>query len=192
MRGHGSSMRATRLIAVTVLALPIFWGGTAKGEVFANPGFYTVNVDGWTRSTLPEGFIYRCTICKEQVDIKIEYGPPLGPDAPWKTNDQFIASVSTEKAQKDFADELLKGSLPTNKRIKIEVTRVGLSDVGGLRVLRIATQVSMGSSVIPDTWMIAVHRSRMLWCVVHFSVGAMNSDNEKAVNALMDGLVFEK
>jgi hypothetical protein len=185
-------MRAMRSIAATVLALPIFWGGIAKGEVFANPGFYTVNVDGWTRSALPEGFIYRCTACKEQVDIKIEYGPVLGADSPWKTNDLFIASVSTEKAQKDFADEFLKGSPPTDKRIKVEVTPVGLSDVGGLRVLKIAAQMAMGSSVILDRWMIAVHKSRILWCAVHFSVGALNSDNEKAVKAFMDGLVFEK
>ena len=185
-------MRATRLIAAIALALPILWGGFAKGEVFAISGFYTVTVDGWIRSPLPEGYIFRCAACKDPVDIKIEYGPTVGADSPWRTNDQFIASVSTEKAQKEFADEFMKGSLPKDKRIKFEITPVGLTDLGGLRVLKIATQASMGSSVINGAWMMAVHKDRIMLCIVHFSVGAMTSDNEKAVKAFLDGLVFEK
>jgi hypothetical protein len=179
-------MGATRLIAATVLALPILWGGIARGEVFANPGFYTVTVDGWVRSASPDGFRYRCTTCKEQVDIAIEYGP----DAPWKTNDQFMASIATEKQQKDYADDLMKGSLPTDKRVKVEVKRVGLSEIGGLRVLMIETQLSIGSSAMLDTFMIAVHRGRIMYCAVRSPAG--NPDSEKAINAFWSGLVFEK
>jgi hypothetical protein len=179
-------MGATRLIAATVMALPILWGGIAKGEVFANPGFYTVTVDGWVRSASPDGFSYRCATCKEQVEIDIEYGP----DAPWKTNDQFMASISTEKEQKDYADELTKGSLPTDKRVKVEVKRVGLSEIGGLRVLMIETQFNIGSSTTLGRFMIAVHMGRIMYCAVHFPAG--DPDSEKAINAFWGGLVFEK
>ena len=118
--------------------------------------------------------------------------PPFGPDAPWKTNDQFMSSLATERAQREFADELMLGSLPPDNRIKIEIKRVGLSDVGGLRVLMVASEITIGATVMLDTSMIAVHKSRIMRCAVHFSAGVLNPDTRKAIDAFMDGLQFEK
>ena len=180
-------MQVRRLIVLTLLVLPLLWGGMARAEVFANPGFYTVSVDGWTRVASPEGFRYRCTTCKGQVGVTIEYGP----DAPWKTNDQFMASLATEKARKELADEWFGGQ-PTDKRAKAEVKRVGLGEIGGLRVLMVVTEVEMGSASAFGRFMIAVHKGRLLWCAVHYPLGVVDPDNEKAIDAFFAGLVFEK
>jgi hypothetical protein len=72
---------------LSILMLPIFTCGVAEGEPFTSPGYYTMTVDGWQRSVSPNGLNYRCITCKEQVNIKIEYGPPLGSDAPWRMNE---------------------------------------------------------------------------------------------------------
>src|SRR5262252_3167485 len=69
-------------VFLSILMLPISLSGTAKGETFSNPGYYTVIADGWTRSGSPNAFSYQCIACKEQVEIKIEYGPPLSAIAP--------------------------------------------------------------------------------------------------------------
>jgi hypothetical protein len=171
---------------------PVPWCGIANGETFSSPGYYTVTSDGWVRSGSPIAFTYRCTSCKEQVEIKIEYGPPLGDIAPWKTNEEFMASISTASARRQFAEDLMQALLRNDSRMKVELKHIGLGEVGGLQVLLIASEVTMGSSVVLDTSLIAVHKSRIMRCAVQLPAGTLSPDDEKAVDAFIDGIAFEK
>jgi hypothetical protein len=181
--GNLSSAAATLLV---VSSIP------AKAETWTVPGMYTVKVDGWTRNAIPDGFNYRCLKCTDQIEIEVMYGPLFSPDALWKTNDEFIAALSTEDRRQTFADAIMTGAVPPGSGFKVEVKKVGLDQLGGLRVLMMASEVTMGTTSTMDTSMIAVHKNRLVRVTVHFFRGALTAESGNAINAFMDGLVFEK
>lgn len=179
-------------VPVVVVVLLALGGAAANAETWTVPGMYTVKVDGWTRNAIPEGFNYRCLKCTDQIEIEVMYGPPFGPDALWKTNDEFIAALSTEDKRKTFADAIMKGAIPSGSGFKVEIKKVSLDQIGGLRVLMMASEVMMGTTSTMDTSMIAVHKNRLVRVTVHFFKGALTAESGNAINAFMDGLVFEK
>lgn len=182
------SRHLSALISSTLLLLTL-GSGALRAEVWTAPGLYTVTVEGWSRNALPEGFGYRCVRCTDQIDIEIKYGPALSPTATWKTNDALMAELSTEAKQREFAQALLQGvSTPS---LTVEIKRVGLSQIGGLRVLMIASRASAGRSVFMGTSMVAIHKNRLMNISVHFSEGAFTPESDKAITAFMSGLVFE-
>lgn len=166
--------------------------GTASAEVWTVPGAYTLKVDGWSRAATPEGFNYRCTKCSEQIEIEVKYGPPLSPTATWKTNDELMADLSTPEKRQTFADVIMKGAVPSGIGAKVAIKRVALEQIGGLRVLMMASEVEIGRSLTLDTSMVAIHKNRLMRISIHFFEGAMTAENREAINAFMDGLAFEK
>lgn len=185
--GFWGTLRAS--IVVTLL---VWMSSPANAETWTVPGMYTVKVDGWTRNAIPEGFNFRCLKCTDQIEIEVMYGPPFGPDALWKTNDEFIAALSTDEKRKTFSDAIMTGAIPSGSGFKVEVKKVGLDQLGGLRVLMMASEVTMGTTSTMDTSMIAVHKNRLVRVTVHFFRGALTAESGNAINAFMDGLVFEK
>ena len=176
-------------IAATVL---VGLSGAAHGESWTVPGAYTLKVDGWSRNVIPEGFNYRCTRCSEQIEIEIMYGPPLSSSATWKTNDEFIATLSTTEKRQTFADTLMKNAIPPGLGAKVEIKRVALEEIGGLRVLMMASEVVIGRSVTLDTSMVGIQSNRLMRTSVRFFAGAMNAENGAAINDFMNGLAFVK
>lgn len=185
-------MRATLLAVASTLLLWCLGSVALRAEVWTAPGMYTVTVDGWARNAVPEGFSYRCVRCTDQIEIEIKYGPALSPTATWRTNDALMADLSTEAKQREFAEALLQSAAPTSAGVKIEVKRVGLHYIGGLRVLMIASRISSGRSAFMDTSMIAIHKNRLMKITVNFNEGAFTPESDKAITSFISGLVFEK
>lgn len=183
-------MRPGEWFAGIAAAVLLGFSGAAHGETWTVPGAYTLKVDGWSRNTIPEGFNYRCTRCSEQIEIEIMYGPPLSPSATWKTNDEFIAALSTAEKRQTFADALMKNAVPPTPSAKVEIKRVALEEIGGLRVLMMASEVVIGRTVTMDTSMVGIQNNRLMRTSVRFFAGAMNVENGAAINAFMDGLAF--
>jgi len=176
------------IVAILSLVVPLCGvDKTAVAEAWTVQGLYSVTVDGWVRSAVPDGFNYRCLRCTEQIEIEIKYIPE---DAPWKSNSAFIATFDTEQRQRQFADMLMEGAVPAG--FKVEVLQVGLSNIGGLQVLMFAAKVSQGSVVTVDTRFAAVHRNRLMMGSVHSYDGSLTPQNRAAIDAFLDGLKFEQ
>jgi hypothetical protein len=187
-------MIAPRIIAAAAVfsaTLCFGIGGRAEAETWSVPGFYSVAVDGWARSAIPDGFSYTCVRCTEKIEIDLRYTQELGPDAPWKSNSAFIAALNTEEEQRQFANEIMQLSVPTGAGFKIDILKVGLSDIGGLRVLMMAARVTLGSVITVDTTMTAVHKNRLMIVSLHSFDGSLTPQNKAAIDAFFDGLKFE-
>ena len=185
-------MRPYLWFATVAASVWLGLSGQGRAETWIVPGAYTLKVDGWSRSAIPEGFNYRCLRCKEQIEIEIMYGPPLSASATWKNNAEFINALSTPEKRQTFADALMKSAVPADLGAKIEIKRVALEEIGGLRVLMMASEVTMGRAITLDTSMVGIQNNRLMRTSVHFFEGAMNAANREAINAFMSGLVFVK
>lgn len=180
-------MRYCWWFATVAVAVLLGCSGPALAETWTVPGAYTLKVDGWSRNSTPDGYNYRCLRCAEQIEIEIMYGPPLSPSATWKTNEEFMAALSTPEKRQTFANTLMQNAVPSGIGAKIDVKRVALEEIGGLRVLMMASEVIIGRSTTLGTSMIGIQNGRLMRMSVKFFEGAMN-----AINAFMSGLAFEK
>ena len=175
--------------AISCLAIP-----EVRAETFSSPGFYLVTVDGWTRTVTQDGFIYRCISCVDQVEIEILREPlrsPLSRRAAWRTTDEFIAAVDTPEKQRAFAEEWLKPPRP-NAPYRFELHHVELTEIGGLKMLVIASKFVQGHTVMPDISMISVHTGRLMRLRLHTLTGALTAEGNEIVDAFLGALVFEK
>ncbi|WP_291970682.1 hypothetical protein [Candidatus Symbiopectobacterium sp.] len=102
------------------------------------------------------------------IQVLVAYGPKADKDSPFKNNDDFIKAFEPESKQKQFAEMLLKGSIPT-EGYKINVERVGLSSAGGLKALQYAAKVEMpGGYLSHETTMVAFHRDRIVKVTINY------------------------
>lgn len=180
---------STLRILVATLCLA-FLGIQAHAQTFTKPGFYSIDSTGWQRNTTPSGDVYTCSTCAAQVQVQIDYGPLLPPDARFKTNEQFLASLRTEVQQKQFADQLLRQSIPLQSGLKISIERVGLTKIGGINAFQFMAIVELAPSVTRDTSMIALHKGRLMKVTLNYHDGAMNEKARLAVNTLFKSLKF--
>ena len=88
---------------------------------------YSLSPTGWQRNTTPYGEVFTCSVCEAQIQVQIDVGPLLGPDAKFRTNEQFLAQLKTPEQQKKFADSLLRSQIPLQSGYSIEMQRVGLT-----------------------------------------------------------------
>lgn len=162
----------------------------AHAQTFTKSGFYSIDATGWQRNTTPAGDVYTCSTCGAQVQLQIEYGPPLSANAKFKNNEQFLASLKTESQQKQFADQLLRQSIPLQSGFKISVERVGLTKIGGIDAFQFSAVVEMPPNVTRDTSMIALHKNRILKISLNYYDGAVNDKARTAVNSLFKSIKF--
>src|SRR5882762_1940351 len=91
---------------------------------------YFINSTGWLRNTTPSGEVFTCSVCEAQVQLQIDVGPPIGNDAKFKTNEQFLGQLKTPEQQKAFTDAMLRDQIPLQSGFKIKVERTGLTKIG--------------------------------------------------------------
>ena len=132
----------------------------AASAPFADSVLYRVNAQEWLRHGTPDGEIFTCKPCSEQVQIQISVGPEIPSDAPLTNNSEFIDSLSTDEAQAAFAESVMQGSVPGS--FEIDIYRTGLSSLGGLDVLQFAATVEVGPLLSYDTTMVALHRYHII------------------------------
>lgn len=171
-------------ICAFLLALP------AQAQIFTKHGLYSIDTTGWQRNTTPSGDIFTCSTCGALVQVQIDYGPPLPADTRFKTNEQFLASLKTETEQRQFADAILRQSIPLTSGFKISIQKVGLTKIGGIDTLQFSAVVEMAPNVTRDTSMIALHKNRIVKITLNYHDGAMNEKTKTAVNSLYKTLKF--
>ena len=153
-----------------------------------NSVFYEVNTQEWLRHGTPDGEVFTCKPCSEQVQIQISVGPEIPSDAPLTDNSEFIDSLSTEEAQNDFAKSMMQRSVPGE--FEIDIYRTGISSLGGLEVLQFGATVEVGPLLSYDSTMIALHRNRIIKISLNYLDGAMNEEASQIIGRFFESFRF--
>jgi len=150
--------------------------------------FYEVNTQEWLRHGTPNGEVFTCKPCSEQVQIQISVGPEIPSDALFTNNSEFIDSLSTEEAQNDFAKSLIQRSVPG--KFEIDIYRTSISSLGGLEVLQFGATVEVGPLLSYDTTTIALHRNRIIKISLNYLDGAMNEETSQIISRFFESFRF--
>jgi hypothetical protein len=188
-------------VAKSVRSLLLFLsctvGGTygsateGRAESWTVPGFYSVKVDGWTRSSVTQAdATYDCQRCDSRVFITVGIGPPNEPATGWTSNDSFMASLGSDQRRRDFAKLYMDGW--ARRGIPYEMVNVGLGPIDNLHALQFSCRLKQGTKVIYMTHLQAVHKGRFLRINVLAEQPGMTQKSRASVDAFMDGLKLEK
>ena len=160
----------------------------STNSLSADSALYRVNAQEWLRHGTPDGEVFTCKPCSEQVQIQISVGPEIPSDAPLTNNFDFIESLSTEEAQTDFATSIMERSIPGE--LEIDIYQTGISSFGGLDVLQFAATVEVGPLLSYDTTMIALHRNRIIKISLNYLEGAMNEETSQVISRYFESFQF--
>ncbi len=153
------------------------FAATAQDPFDAREAF-TVDAADWQANSMPRGMVYTCRTCDAQVQIQITFGPEIPADKR-KSNEQFISDIGGDDvARKRFADSMMRSMVPAVPNVSIEVTRTGISKLGGLKVFQMQSRVEMGAQRSHDTSMLAIHRNRIVKVTLNYFDGAMDAETE--------------
>ena len=155
---------------------------------FERKGFYSVSSEGWThtKSNTPKSDLFTCSKCVGVITIRITYGQNiLHQDA---TNDTFIKAHKTQKAQKEFAESLMKNEIPL--RFNPKIGRTGLSKLGRLDVLEFTVTAELNGKIANLNSMVAVHKTRFVNVALNYFDGAMNPEIREHVEIFYSSLKF--
>lgn len=156
-------------------------------ELFIKPGIYSLDTTGWQHNMLNEDDIFTCKVCGDIVQVTIHYGSE---ESRYASNSDFIESFNTEKRQRDFAELMIKSQGYDQQNIKIDINKVGISEIGGLKVLEYYVIVESPSSMLHNNSMIGVYKKRMVIISLFYPDGAMNGVSKYYINRMYGSLRF--
>jgi hypothetical protein len=163
------------------------------GLVFAQPKappLYTLSATGWQRNTTPTGEVLKCSVCEAKVQVQIDVGPPLGPKAPYRTNEQFISQHRTQKQQWLFAEAVLKSQIQPQSGYSPKIERTGITKLGGIEALQLMGIVSPRPFAVRNTTLLLVHRGRMVKVIISYRENYFSEKAHSAVDALLSSIKF--
>lgn len=180
-------MRNKIICYVAAMILISFSSASVHGQTFQKAGFYIISHDGWIRNSIPDGDVYTCAKCKDQIQVQISFGDVI--PRPFFQAD-FIKMFDTERKRKDFADSMIRNEIP-GKNYTIDVYRTGMTEIGGIKVAQFGSVVDMGNTLTHDVSMVGIHRNRFVKITLNHFDGAMNKEVEDAIGRLYSSLKFE-
>ena len=176
------------MIKIALILAFMFWS-LAFAQSRAEK-LYTLNSEGWQRNTTPTGEVFTCSVCEGQVQVQIDTGPPLGPNAKYKTNEQFLALLRTPEQQKQFADAMLREQIPLKSGFQIRIERTGISKIGGQDAFQFMALVELKPTATRDTTMYLIYRNHLVKVTVNYYDGSFNPKAREALGALLSSLKF--
>jgi hypothetical protein len=176
--------RLLAYLACVALALPLPALSQAEGS-----RIYSLDSKGWQRNTTPRGEVFTCSICEAQVQVQVDVGPPIGPNAPFQTNEQLIASMRTEAQQREFAEGFLKSRVPI-PGVVIRVERTGITKIGGQEAVQFMAVVELKPTATRDTTMLLIHKSRLVKISVNYYDGMFTPKAREALSGLFTSFKF--
>ena len=172
----------------TVLAALLLSLGSAWAQ--PSPKLYTLDPTGWQRNTTPSGEVFTCSVCEAQVQLQIAVGPPIGPEAKFKTNEQFLAQLKTPEQQKNFADTMLRDQIPLQSGFKIRIERTGLTKIGGQDAFQFMAVVELQPTATRDTTMFLLYKGRLVKVTVNYYDGTFSPKARDALSKILGSIKF--
>lgn len=177
--------------SLSIIALMLLsFAGAPSWAQSPHPKLYALTPGTWVRAATPSGEVFTCTVCESQVQVQVDVGPPLGQDAKFKTNDQFLSSLKTQEAQQKFAEGLIRSQIPLQGGYSIRIDRTGLTKIGGVDAFQFMAVVELKPNATRDTTMLLIHKSRLVKITVNYYDGTFGPKAREALNALFSTIKF--
>jgi hypothetical protein len=173
------------LLVAYALSLPALAFGQDGAEKL-----YTLDSKNWQRNKTPAGEVFTCSVCEAQIQVQIDAGPPLGPDAKYKSNEQFLATLRTPEQQKQFADGMLRAQIPLQSGFNIRIERTGLTKIGGQEAFQYMAIVELKPTATRDTTMLLIYKNRLVKISVNYYEGSFSPKARDAIGALFASIKF--
>ena len=172
----------------TLLLAALIFIGAASAQ--PSPKLYVMDSSGWQRNTTPNGEVFTCSVCEAQVQLQIDIGPPVGNDAKFKTNDQFLAQLKSPEQQKNFADAMLRDQIPLQSGLKIKIERTGLTKIGGQDAFQYMAVVELKPTPARDTTMFLLYKGRIVKITVNYYDGTFSPKARDALGKILASIRF--
>jgi len=185
------------LLSGLLLASTLAGGTVAAEEIYARPGRYTLDAEGWELQPGKDGaLLLRCADCKSPVQVQIDYSPErTGPDAAGG-NTAFLAALATEDTQKQFAQAMLEASLPeelqASEDVELTIAKVGKTDFGGLKMFRYVALIDGGGEMVTqESSLVAIHHNRIVKIALNHYHDALDDTAKQRIATLFTSLRFD-
>ena len=152
-------------------------------------GIYRVNASGWIKSKIPGAAdVFTCGECKYPVQVRIIYGSKPSRGNKFQSNEEFLQTLSTVKAQRKFAQSVMVNQVPKNA--PMDIMKTSISELGGLKVFQIHAVAKIEKALSRRTIMMAVHRDRMVMVSLNYFEGRLDEPSRNLVRAFFSSLQF--
>lgn len=152
-------------------------------------GVYRVNANGWIQSEIPGARdVFTCGKCKYHVYVRISYGSAPSKENKFQSNEEFLQTVSSGKAQRNFARSVMEGQVPKNT--PLDIMKTSISELGGLKVLQFQAVAKVEKGLFRSTTMMAVHRDRMVTVSLNYFQGSLDEPSRNLVRAFFSSFQF--
>lgn len=179
-----------RMLTLAALAAALLTAGPVAAETLVRPGYFSVDVEGWQQQPGPDRTIFACEDCGSPVQVQIDYGPELSADAEYKDNKQFLARLKTEEAQRQFASLLIEASVPEGVELQYEIQKVGLSEVGGLKVFEYSALIATAPRGTRDSAIVGLQHKRLMKLTLNHYDDALTPEATARISAFFKSLKF--
>ena len=181
--------RYRALVCNLVIFNVIFSLSSGYAQSYEKESIYRVNANGWIQSEIPgAGDVFTCGKCKYPVYVRISYGSAPSRENKFQSNDEFLQTVSSAKAQRTFARSVMEEQVPKNTPIDIMKTRI--SELGGLKVFLFQAVAKVDKALSRRTIMMAVHRDRMVTVSLNYFEGGLDEPSRNLVRAFFSSFQF--
>ncbi len=170
-----------------------FFGILSSSFGYAQPygkkGIYRVNANGWIQSEIPGASdVFTCGKCKYPVYVRISYGSTPSRENKFKSNEEFLQTLSTGKAQRNFARSVMEDQVPKNT--PLDIMKTSISELGGLKVFQFQAVAKVKRGLFRSTTMMVVHRDRMVTVSLNYFQGSLDEPSRNLVRAFFSSFEF--
>jgi hypothetical protein len=160
----------------------------ASAKLTDSADFYTIDSTGWLRNPTPSGDLFTCQVCDEQIQVQIDPGVKLAGDLTNKTNKEFIDALSDDNDKKEFAESIIRGSVPLQSGFTISIDHVETLQTGGLDMFAFNATVNLAANVFQNQTRLAIYRNRLLKITLDYNNSLLNDKSKTAVAKLFESL----
>ena len=158
-------------------------------QPYEKKGIYRVNTNGWIQSEIPgAGDVFTCGKCKYSVYVRIIYGSAPSREYKFQSNEEFLQTLSTGKAQRNFARSVMEDQVPKNT--PMDIMKTSISELGGLKVFLFQAVAKVEKGLFRSTTMMAVHRDRMVMVSLNYFQGSLDEPSRNLVRAFLSSFQF--
>ncbi len=181
--------RYRAIVCYLVIFNIIFSLSLGYAQPYEKKALYRVNANGWIQSEIPgAGDVFTCGECKYPVYVRISYGSAPSRENKFQSNDEFLQTVSSGKAQRNFARSVMEDQVPKNT--PLDIMKTSISELGGLKVFQFQAVAKVEKGLFRSTTMMAVHRDRMVTVSLNYFQGSLDEPSRNLVRAFISSFQF--
>ena len=152
--------------------------------------WYQVDSTGWMKKKSPDGYVYECVPCENQVEIAILFGPEMDAEGV-KKYQNLESKLSDSTTAKDFATRWVEGKVLSEisgKDPKVDVERAEVGKFFNIDMIQYMATVDVAAIVTHETGFIGLQQSHLAGVTLNYLDGSMNDTASEAITHFFGSL----